>query len=277
VKRALPAGILIAFAIGALTWLWLQNAPLDAIVRGGEGPPTLVLLHGYGSNAEDWLQFVGKLQVPNNGRLIFPQAPRRGPIAGGRGWWWLNIEGHIPEGERFPDFSTAAPGGIKVASQLLRDFLQDVDGPIILGGFSQGAMLSGEVAFQTDQDLAGLVMIAGTTVNEAAWVERFPGPWPDGWRAAVRRCRAVCRKVAGGGAECHLVSIRRRSRHPRRCHPGAQFLAPAVTIRLLGATDEIPTADVGVGRRGVGRRRLAAGTAGRAQGGRCDAAEAGRW
>lgn len=174
-KRALPAGILIAFAIGALTWLWLQNAPLDAIVRGGEGPPTLVLLHGYGSNAEDWLQFVGKLQVPNNGRLIFPQAPRRGPIAGGRGWWWLNIEGHIPEGERFPDFSTAAPGGIKVASQLLRDFLQDVDGPIILGGFSQGAMLSGEVAFQTDQDLAGLVMIAGTTVNEAAWVERFPG------------------------------------------------------------------------------------------------------
>lgn len=174
-KRAVPAVVLIAFAIGVLAWLWIQNAPLDAIVRGGDGPPTLVLLHGYGSNAEDWLQFVGKIQVPNSGRLIFPQAPLRGPVAGGRGWWWLNIEGHIPEGERLPDFSTANPGGIKVASRLVRNFLEDVDGPIILGGFSQGAMLSAEIAFQTDQHLAGLVMLAGTTVNEAAWVERFPG------------------------------------------------------------------------------------------------------
>ena len=174
-KRAVPAVVLVAFAIGALAWLWIQSAPLDAIVRGGDGPPTLVLLHGYGSNAEDWLQFVGKIQVPNTGRLIFPQAPLRGPVAGGRGWWWLNIEGHIPEGERLPDFSTANPGGIKVASRLVRNFLEEVDGPIILGGFSQGAMLSAEIAFQTDQDLAGLVMLAGTTVNEAAWVERFPG------------------------------------------------------------------------------------------------------
>jgi phospholipase/carboxylesterase len=174
VKRALPAGVLIAFAIGALGWLWIQNTPLDAIVRGGDGPPTLVLLHGYGSNAEDWLQFVGRIDVPGNSRLIFPQAPLRGPIAGGRGWWWLNIEGHIPEGERLADFSTARPGGIKVASRLVRDLLDDVDGPIILGGFSQGAMLSAEIAFQTEQELAGLVLLAGTMVDEAAWVERFP-------------------------------------------------------------------------------------------------------
>jgi phospholipase/carboxylesterase len=51
--------------------------------------------------------------------------------------------------------------------------LKKIDGPIVLGGFSQGAMLSGEIAFQTDQELAGLVLLGGTTVNEAAWVERF--------------------------------------------------------------------------------------------------------
>jgi phospholipase/carboxylesterase len=99
----------------------------------------------------------------------------RGPISGSRGWWWLNIEGHIPEGERLPDFSTANPGGIKVASRLVREYLEDIDGPIVLGGFSQGAMLSGDVAFQTDQELAGVVLLGGTTVNEAGWVERFPG------------------------------------------------------------------------------------------------------
>lgn len=168
-------GILLVFAItAAAVWLWMQIAPLSAIVRGGNGPPALVLLHGYGSRAEEWLQFEHKIQLPNNGRLIFLQGPLRGPGAG-RGWWWLNIEGHIPEGERFPDFSTASPGGIKVASRLVRAYLQDIRGPLVLGGFSQGAMLSGEVAFQTDQDLAALVMLGGTTVNEAAWVERFPG------------------------------------------------------------------------------------------------------
>ena len=112
--------------------------------------------------------------LPPNGRVLFPNGPWRGP-GEARGWWWLNIEGHVPKGQRFPDFSGANPGGIKVASGLVREFLEDVPGPIVLGGFSQGAMLSGEIAFQSEQPLAGLVLLGGTTVNEAAWVERFPG------------------------------------------------------------------------------------------------------
>lgn len=169
---------LIAALAGAMAlavfWLWIQVAALDAIVRGGDGPSSLVLLHGYGSNAGDWLQFEHKLHVPYNGRLVLPQGSLRGPN-GSRGWWWLNIEGHIPPGQRYPDFSTASPGGIKVASSLVRSLLKNVPRPIVLGGFSQGAMLSAEIAFQTDQELAALVLLSGTTVNEAAWVERFPG------------------------------------------------------------------------------------------------------
>jgi phospholipase/carboxylesterase len=170
--------LLLLALVGAVSlsslWLWMQVAALDAIVRGGDGPPSLVLLHGYGSNAGDWLQFEQKLVVPQHGRMVFPQGPLRGPT-GARGWWWLNIEGHVPAGERFPDFSTANPGGIKVASGLVRTLLAKVPEPIVLGGFSQGAMLSAEIAFQTDQPLAGLVLLGGTTVNEAAWAERFAG------------------------------------------------------------------------------------------------------
>ena len=165
---------LVAFVAITSLWLWLQVSALSAITRGGSGPPTLVMLHGYGSNANDWLQFEHKFQVPSNGRMIFPQGPLRGPN-GARGWWWLNIEGHVPTGERFPDFSVANPGGIKVASSLVREFLDDMPQPIVLGGFSQGAMLSGEIAFQSDQPLAAVILIGGTTVNEAAWLERFAG------------------------------------------------------------------------------------------------------
>jgi phospholipase/carboxylesterase len=125
--------------------------------------------------AEQWLQFENILKVPNDGRLVFLQGPLRGPVSGSRGWWWLNIEGHIPDGQRLPDFSAANPSGIKVASRLVREYLNDIEGPIVLGGFSQGAMLTGEIAFQTDQELAAIILLAGTTVNEAAWAERFAG------------------------------------------------------------------------------------------------------
>ncbi|MDO8679503.1 MAG: alpha/beta fold hydrolase [Acidobacteriota bacterium] len=173
-KRWLPIAVLV-LAVGAfLLWLRVQTSLPSAIVRGGAGPPNIVLLHGYGSNAEDWLQFSETVNLPPNGRFVFPNGPWRGP-SGARGWWWLNIEGHVPKGERFPDFSVASPAGIKVASRLVREFLEDVPEPIVLGGFSQGAMLSGEIAFQSEQPLAALVMLGGTTVNEAVWVERFPG------------------------------------------------------------------------------------------------------
>lgn len=174
-KRILPFLVLFAFIAFTSLWLWARSAPLAAIARGGPGPPALVLLHGYGSRAEDWLQFEEKWRLPPGTRRLYPQAPLRGPLTGQRGWWWLGLEGYVPEGEQLPDLSKASPGGIKVASRLVRDLLANERQPVILGGFSQGAMTSAEIAFQTDQALAGLILLAGTTVNEEAWAEHFAG------------------------------------------------------------------------------------------------------
>jgi phospholipase/carboxylesterase len=173
-KRLLPFLVLIAFVTITSLWLWARSAPLAVIARGGAGPPSMVLLHGYGSRAEDWLQFEQKWRLPPGTRRVYPQAPLRGPLTGQRGWWWLGLESYVPAGERLPDMSQASPGGIKVASRLVRELLRHEPQPVILGGFSQGAMTSAEIAFQTDQDLGGLILLAGTTVNEAAWAEQFP-------------------------------------------------------------------------------------------------------
>ena len=155
--------------------LWLRGltAPLKAITHGGDGPPTVVLLHGYGSHAEDWLQFEPHWRFPQNSKRVYPQAPLRGPHTGQRGWWWLNIEGNIPPGERLADFSAKDPGGIRIAAQLVRDLIEDARTPLIVGGFSQGAMVSAEIAFNTDQELAGLILLGGTTVHEEQWAGRF--------------------------------------------------------------------------------------------------------
>lgn len=170
----LSVGLIIAIVV-ALVWLRMLTAPLGAIVHGGSGPPSLVLLHGYGSRAEDWLQFESKLSLPGNSQLHYLQAPLRGPWSGRRGWWWLNLNGHVPPGETFADYSTIHPPGIQVAAKLVRDYLEDVKEPIVLGGFSQGAMTSAEVAFHSNQELAGLILLSGTTVDEEGWAEHFAG------------------------------------------------------------------------------------------------------
>jgi phospholipase/carboxylesterase len=105
---------------------------------------------------------------------LYPQAPWRG-VGSHRGWWWLHLEGYVAPGEKFPDLSKSNPGGIKVASRLVRELIVNEKQPLILGGFSQGAMTSAEIAFQTDQELAGLILLSGATVNEGAWAEHFAG------------------------------------------------------------------------------------------------------
>lgn len=173
-KRVLPYATLIVFIAITSAWLWSRTSTLAWIARGGDGPPTLVMLHGYDSHAEDWLQFEPKWQLPAATRRLYPQAPWRG-VGAHRGWWWLHLEGYVAPGEKFPDLSKANPGGIKVASRLVRELIVKEKQPLILGGFSQGAMTSAEIAFQTDQELAGLILLSGTTVNEEAWAEHFAG------------------------------------------------------------------------------------------------------
>ena len=158
-----------------------RKPQLATIVSGGSGPPTLVLLHGYGSSAEDWAPFTQWIRWPESGRFVFPQAPGvtvppDGP-SGGRAWWRLDLASHIPPGQSVPDISATQPPGLKSAAALVEDLLESVEqypgGPIVLGGFSQGAMVASEVAFRSDARLQALVLLSGTLVDEASWERHF--------------------------------------------------------------------------------------------------------
>ena len=158
-----------------------RRTPLTTLVYGGQGPPTLVLLHGYGSSAEGWEPFTKTIRWPPGGRFVFPQGPEifmrtDGPVAG-HAWWHLDLGSNTPPGQSLPDLSQTRPAGLKDAARLVEDLLETLQrqpgGPIVLGGFSQGAMVASEVAFRTDVELRALVLLSGTLVDEASWERHF--------------------------------------------------------------------------------------------------------
>jgi phospholipase/carboxylesterase len=172
--RALIVAALITFGID-LGRPWAARPP--TIVRGGKGPPTLLLLHGYGATARAWLPFTKTIDVPRSSRFVFPEgtektSPPDGPI-GGRAWWRLDLEKHIPAGARLPELASTHPPGLDEAADRVRALLQRVrrspGGPIVLGGFSQGAMVAADIAFTTDEPIAALIILSGTPIDEAAW------------------------------------------------------------------------------------------------------------
>jgi phospholipase/carboxylesterase len=154
---------------------------LQTITFGAAGPPTLVLLHGYGSSAEEWVPFTQTIQLPSSGRFVFPQAPEsiganRSPGAA-RAWWPLDLASHRTSAGGLPDLTRARPPGLATATSVVGELLEDLEkdsrGPIIVGGFSQGAMVAGEIAFRSSARIEALVFLSGTPVDEASWESGF--------------------------------------------------------------------------------------------------------
>jgi phospholipase/carboxylesterase len=183
-KQLVFASAIVAVAALSVAALAVRRpwaARLPTVVRGGEGPPTLVLLHGYGSTAAQWEPFANTIAVPRASRFVFPVAPEAtvppdGPV-GGRAWWRLDLESHIPAGQRLPDLASTAPPGLGASAALVHTLLRDLawrpGGPVVLGGFSQGAMVASDLAFTKDDTIAALVLLSGTPVDEATWRRGF--------------------------------------------------------------------------------------------------------
>jgi phospholipase/carboxylesterase len=175
---AVPMGVLLATSAMSRQ----PSVPkLSAITRGGSGPPTLVLLHGYGSSEKDWIPFAKTILLPHGARFLFPRGPevakRTDGAPAGRAWWHLDLAGDSGDQGLGADLSLQKPAGIEHAAQAVRAFLARQGNraaqPVILGGFSQGAMVAAQIAFRSDEPLRALVLLSGTLVDEPSWKANF--------------------------------------------------------------------------------------------------------
>ncbi len=148
--------------------------------KGGGRGPLVLLLHGFGAPGDDLVSLADVLTVPPGTRFVFPEGPLSlsfGP-RDARAWWLIDmarIAADQAEG-RVRDLSQDIPRGLASARETMLAFLREVEQKFvaeprktILGGFSQGAMLSCELMLRTTQPYAGLIQLSGTLLATQEW------------------------------------------------------------------------------------------------------------
>lgn len=152
---------------------------------GGEGP-LIILLHGFGAPGDDLVPLAPYLNVPKTVRFLFPAAPLSLDFGMGdaaRAWWMLDMERLMSaraQGQ-WESLALEVPRGLESARNRLIDLLHTAvnnlavpDSQLIVGGFSQGAMLALDYTLRTDTSLAGLILLSTTIIAKQEWVTAFP-------------------------------------------------------------------------------------------------------
>ena len=158
--------------------------------RDGSGlqpKSVVVLLHGHGAPGDDLVFLAKELEAPHGTALAFPEGPidldsPPGFSNAGRGWWPMDsmqlrlamFTGQLALA------ANAAGMGREVARAGFTAFMHELQarfnvGPsqIVLGGFSQGAILCVDWALHNDRSWAGLLCLSGALVDADDWSTRL--------------------------------------------------------------------------------------------------------
>jgi phospholipase/carboxylesterase len=154
--------------------------------EGGGNGPLLVLFHGFGAPGTDLVPLWRSLRVPPEVRFAFPAAPlvldpSAPPEVMPRAWWMTDVMRLQQAVQAGPEVALALakeppPPGMAEAREIAESFLdaceKELDAPrerVVLGGFSQGAMLACDLTLRGARSPARLVVLSGAPVSEPEW------------------------------------------------------------------------------------------------------------
>lgn len=141
----------------------------------------VILLHGWGAPGDDLVPLGDELAAP--GRLfVFPEAPLSA-MAGGRAWWPLDLarlqsarlrgEERALRQETPPGLSEARARVTALVTELTRQ-AGVPSTAVLIGGFSQGAMVATDVTLSSPGLVGGLIVLSGSITAEGEWAPRLP-------------------------------------------------------------------------------------------------------
>lgn len=151
---------------------------------GGDGP-IVILLHGFGAPGDDLVPLADVIDVSATTRWLFPEAPLSLNMGFGdsRAWWIIDfarIQADRAAG-RIRDLSVEVPQGLALARDRLLTFLKELPRQLsidykrtVIGGFSQGAMLTCDAVLHTEYPFAGLVQLSSNLLAQSVWGPLMP-------------------------------------------------------------------------------------------------------
>ncbi|WP_447969429.1 alpha/beta hydrolase [Nitrospira sp. M1] len=148
--------------------------------EGGGSGPVVLLLHGFGAPGDDLVPLWRVLDVPEETRFVFPAAPLSLSMGFGdsRAWWMLDMERLAREraSGNWTQLTKEVPNGLSEARgkiiEVLKTVKKELDvsaNELVIGGFSQGAMLACDVALRTEHPFAGLILLSGSLIAGDEW------------------------------------------------------------------------------------------------------------
>ncbi|QDV26581.1 alpha/beta hydrolase [Aureliella helgolandensis] len=172
-------------------------AELDCILvrpensAGEPVPPRglAVFCHGFGAGGDDLVGLASELlqiAAPTSGlALLFPSAPislEEQGMPGARAWWLLSLQRLLSAMEegRYEQIREEVPEGIEASRDMLSATIATLldryaidESRLLLGGFSQGAMLAVETAcYGLKRPPAQLCLYSGALICEKQWKAR---------------------------------------------------------------------------------------------------------
>ena len=166
---------------------------LSCQVFNPEGPPeaVAVICHGFGAPGTDLVHLGEHInqavpEVAQRVKWVFPAAPLSLDdvgMYGGRAWWPLDIEklNQMIASGGIRDLRGDLPELLPQAREMLMSLIEEVraetglpTSKFLIGGFSQGSMLSTDVAFHLDESPGALCIWSGTLLCEEVWKQLAP-------------------------------------------------------------------------------------------------------
>ncbi len=169
----------------------LQCTVVDTNGCGDGFRAAVVMCHGFGAPGRDLVPVAAELVRAKPGgldgvRFIFPMAPIQldpGGFYDSRAWWpidMIRLQQMLEQGS-LRDLRRDRPALLDTRYAQLSDLLDEMcretgltHSQIIVGGFSQGAMLATEFALRYDPPPGGLIVWSGTLLSEDRWKEMAP-------------------------------------------------------------------------------------------------------
>ena len=135
---------------------------------------TLVMLHGMTGTSDKMLPLANKL-VPDGWGILCPEAIIPHPTRGGFAWW-LRDEFNDHSGPSNP----LDEKSMKQAKDSVKRVIKEMpEGPLIVGGFSQGGAIASMMLEHSIQDrIVGLVLIGTKTINPDGLISAVSKIWP---------------------------------------------------------------------------------------------------